>query len=686
MVSRNVWAVVSCFMFVQIGRCLAADYTQHNYYTEMLAFNRAELVTAYSDSGRHDVKWDLAASAALETLAMYDAQNCTDDVSGEGLYPDARVKDADLQQAAQKAIDLGCVDPMVLYARALAPINQGNTREGRLWLTRAEANLRAASYSPFRQLRVINRLRRICDDEEKRDVLWRTGLDLCEQVARGKFLNSAAHRESAKAIAFSMDSEVAAKSERAVNRFTSTPAADPWLVPMVTAYVESAIALEIAGKTADEFDSAYQKSMGVAGTAAEKAYRLNPAFPESATIMIGAAGPALAMKWLDRAREAQSDYHPAYAAFFRSMQWSGGNSAQCMDVAHQTADSKRFDTMIPAEYIAAVSASAGSTDLTKSPFKDQQVRQTAAEILNKYIAQTTQPAALEYFRTCLVAMDYLNNQKPEARNTLDTISGEPSVKAFRLFNLSTSLVIDDVYLSTMPDTADVAGFHRAMSRRVFRNADKFLQAVIDKDHPTGKAAEVITRLKDGTEMMMAFNKNGAVSLLDEKARGTWESEAQYKISDGTITALSSEPISLRSRYLFEDRHYTIHCEMEFDDISATRGQVFSLGWGIQRDLAVNVGWSLVLIPDSQSVLAQAPVSATSDVDKKYSTAVPAKNTIDITYWDDLCKVKVNGEEIDMDFGNIDVVKGFKPPNRLYLGTNASVKITRFTIKHLQTKP
>jgi hypothetical protein len=125
-------------------------------------------------------------------LAIFSAQNATEDISALPMYPDPRVETAAIAESSQKAIDLGCKDPVVLYAKAIALVDDGLTREAREWLDKADAALKGTTYPPLLRLRIAYRRYRLAVDAKISDSLWPHVAVLCTEVASQKFMNAAA--------------------------------------------------------------------------------------------------------------------------------------------------------------------------------------------------------------------------------------------------------------------------------------------------------------------------------------------------------------------------------------------------------------------------------------------------------------------------------------------------------------
>jgi hypothetical protein len=667
------------------------NYTQQDFYKELLEFNRDQMVNSYQTGGRRNPAWDAAAIAALNLLATFSAQNSTEDISALPLYPDPRVETTALAEATQKAIELGCDDPIILYAKAIALIDDGMTREARDWLDKSDAALQGTTYPPLLRLRIAYRRYRLAVDAKTSDSLWPKVAVLCTEVAGQKFMNAAAQRESARTIIIALNRESFDDFEDTLNKFSTFAKFDPWTLAELKAEIEMRFADDKRGNAwaADTLPAvmqAYDKMISEVGAAAEKAYHLHPDFPESAVMIINVqragGNTGAARQWFQKALDAQSDYAQAYSSIYVAMEprW-GGSIDQCMAIANRAAESNRYDTSIPFEYIVGVlNIAADAYGGDKDAFKNAEVRANAADVLNKYLAQEKNPARLDYLRACLAALHVASKEMEPARKLLDQIQGDPPPAAFRMFNLYAPRAIEQVYLATISDPTGIANFRRASSRHFYKNAGKFLDQIITRDKPKGRTADILDGLKSGTDIMLQYQAGQPVSLIDEASRGFWESEFNYKISADGVATNNFEALS---RFVLPDRHYELHLKFEFDDVKATRNQNLSIAWGLDDGY---VGWSLSVTGDPASLILQAPDTQKVDKSSVITMEVPSKNEIDITYFDDVPSVKFDGNPIAMDFGTRSVLEKLKPGNRILLSSNATMHFTEVTLQHLAAKP
>jgi len=107
-----------------------------------LAWNRLTLGDAYEKVGKRDPKWDKPAREACDLAAR-----------GYSLQSDPLVTFDDIFQAARRAVDAGCDDPLILYLYAqssMIPNFPGDDEFFRRAQRAADA-LMVSSYSPFRK-------------------------------------------------------------------------------------------------------------------------------------------------------------------------------------------------------------------------------------------------------------------------------------------------------------------------------------------------------------------------------------------------------------------------------------------------------------------------------------------------------------------------------------------------------
>jgi hypothetical protein len=110
--------------------------------SDMYAWNRRTLVGAYETAGKKDPRWDGLARETLELAAR-----------NFGHTPDPWVKDEQVHAAAQRAIDAGCDNALILYlhTRLTRRLNVPDPPDlGKRFVAAAEA-LSHTTYPPFRR-------------------------------------------------------------------------------------------------------------------------------------------------------------------------------------------------------------------------------------------------------------------------------------------------------------------------------------------------------------------------------------------------------------------------------------------------------------------------------------------------------------------------------------------------------
>jgi hypothetical protein len=109
---------------------------------ERLEWNRRTLGGAYDKVGKKDPRWDGPAQEALDLAARMFSQQVDPVVSTD-----------DIHVAAKKAIDAGCIDPMILYLHARSSVGKFFPKlpEYNRRLQAAATELAASGYSPYRR-------------------------------------------------------------------------------------------------------------------------------------------------------------------------------------------------------------------------------------------------------------------------------------------------------------------------------------------------------------------------------------------------------------------------------------------------------------------------------------------------------------------------------------------------------
>ena len=336
-------------------------YTYHQFIKGERDYNRRQLVEAYRSVGNRNPKWDDDAVAALEALAEAFARANMEPIYFGGVKADNDRRD--VLAAAEKAVALGCDDPMLLYAHGAMLDDLGRNDEAKAVLIRAAKGLEGSGYPPVRKASAALRLaslynaRRAQDQGELARLNGLAAKWLVAGVSKDAIGNDQRHAYDALAGAIP-DLPVALQAEVA-QKLEADPASDPWMALMIRGVHHkragwAARGGGFANTVTPQGWKTFFEELRKARTFLVKAHEMRPDWPEAAAEMIAVAmggGDDLGEStraWFDKAVKAQLDYRQAYTNYVWSIfpRW-GGSHLKMFEFGRECARTGRFDTAVP---------------------------------------------------------------------------------------------------------------------------------------------------------------------------------------------------------------------------------------------------------------------------------------------------------------------------------------------------
>jgi hypothetical protein len=669
-------------------------YTQKEFYRDSLAFHRQELVDTYQNQGQKDPKWDAAALAALDLFAIYQAQDAQKQIAYPVFLETPQITEEQLGAAAQKAIDAGCNDAAILYARALSLFNADHITDGRPWLAKAVAAIDASPYSPFLRYQIAVKQSRQADITPVKWAALAHAQDLCAAMVAQPTLNAAGRREIEQAVQQATLALNHEQYQAALDKLATTKNADPWMIHAITAEVEVLFAWDARGSgnadtVTDEGWQGFRQHLAKAQQAAEAAYHLHPELPEPAVTMItvtaaleNAADPDT---WFQQALAAQADFPPAYSTrlYFLEPRW-GGSTKEMLALGQKALDTARFDTSIPWQYFIAAQYAADPNNGDPIPkiFTRPASYAATAKLLAGYADQWKDTPYADFFRDRLVALHLANGKLKPARQAFEQETHDPDPAAFQLFQLNASNMIQYLCMYTYKDRQKIDQFNEALSTFDYGYAGNILDTALVQTPPAGRALKLFQRLRAAVKTMENYSAGISVSLLDPAAHGFWDITYPYDTADGVIASQGVNPLFLENRLPLPDRHYELHVKFKFLDPLATRSHSFHLSWGLDK----GTGWDVGLTASPSHGYIIVPNHGGFSRSSNFPTDAAGENSIDIVYWDLLPSLTVNEKSISLDASNLSTVKAMAPTNYLIVGSNTPVRITQLDLHHLDAKP
>jgi hypothetical protein len=100
-----------------------------------------------------------------------------------------------------------------------------------------------------------------------------------------------------------------------------------------------------------------------------------------------------------------------------------------------------------------------------------------------------------------------------------------------------------------------------------------------------------------------------------------------------------------------------------------------------------MGWAFTVSKNPSGARLTAPISADLVKSDDIPMDIPASNSIDIIYSGGMPVIKLNGKVISSASANPNPRNlNFDPKNSLQIVSSAGVRITEWTLQHLDTQP
>ncbi|MES2598056.1 MAG: hypothetical protein V4662_22170 [Verrucomicrobiota bacterium] len=188
----------------------------------------------------------------------------------------------------------------------------------------------------------------------------------------------------------SNSNELEARNFELLNKSIAECAHSEWVKETLLADLETRWAWNIrGGKVAvmvkNEAWKGFEEHLQEAEKHAQKAWELRPDRPEAAAKMLSvvmgtSGGPVKLREWFDRAVKAQFDYVPAYntLAYACTARW-GGSDQYVLTLASRFAETKRYDTEVPAQLLDACKRIAVEKAEARQVFMHPIVREAMVE-------------------------------------------------------------------------------------------------------------------------------------------------------------------------------------------------------------------------------------------------------------------------------------------------------------------
>jgi len=537
-------------------------------------YYRKNFGAAYEQHGKHDPRWDKAATAYLEAQAILATG-----MANEHTY-------RELIEPGQGLLKQGCDDPLVMLITGNALFRSGFLKESQPLLERAVPGLKARGYPPltlawaYTDLAVLNH-------EAGRHLntsrlQWRPlAIDAYVAAAGQRNFGPQEHRLVMWEMGRLMEGAFRQFQAEVTAALKKQPATDPWILHMICGHESNQIAWTYRGhgfisQVPPDNLKQFEAHERAARDHFEQAYKLHPEYPDAALALIniaktGATGMATSPRvWFDRAVAAEFDWLQAYYAYLGALQprWGGTHEAM-LDFARECVNTGRFDTRVPSMAFETVQMIA-EDDREESVWQDPKVWPMLQQYSAGKVAWTlkNRPESIKPLRTVCLILAWRCGHPEAAREQLDAMRGKVDELGFRTYwSERPELLVGAIYGLTGPHKEQVT---RAENLYAAEKTDQALAAFqallqVTTDKPT------LYYLRDRLQSLQWEQQFQAGQWVDLKPtpdgvgwdilRGRYE-----PLPDGTgFTMWPAARDGIMVCMVRPGRSFEIRCEAEFPE-------------------------------------------------------------------------------------------------------------------------
>lgn len=520
-------------------------YTVHGYAKELLAFHQHTMAEAYKQAGRRDPRWDDAALAFLDALAVNFTYDSVGAIYRPAAYPSYEQCDA----LASAAIEKGCDDPLVLFLHARVQELRGTLAADELAerYRQAYAGLRGGDYPAVRLAHAAISLLGYAADDDEREALTNARDDYMLRAAAGPFVNRGHRRIVLSLLSGTLDGAPVDARLAFHERLKAAPKADPWIVNVFggNAHIRAAWRARgggFANTVTEEGWRGFFAHLAEAERLLNAAWKLRPDHPEAPGLMITVAmggGRRVAdstRDWFERAVTAQLDYASAYSRMFQALlpRWGGSHEAM-LDLGLECARTERYDTEVPYKLVDAMERirhDARDPALWKVP----EAYESAVRVLDAYSEKYRDHPSGPWFASFHAALAWRLGKYEEARPILERLGDEVVIERFAILGGSPN-AISEVYARTGPHAADVGKALDLSHHHKFEEALELFRTIDDKTDDADPANRYLKHRIVLLDRGVKFEAGEWVDLLPSDDllighapnAGTWRVDEQKRL-------------------------------------------------------------------------------------------------------------------------------------------------------------
>lgn len=526
------------------------QYTQKEYYADLLKMQRRDLVEGYKKYGRHNVKWDRQMLEFLEGLS----RAFTAEMAPQRWKP-AHPQADELVRQAKALIDAGCDDPLVTYGLLSAREDQGNAETDIQVILKHAKEMEASKYGALRKdvawLRACNAIppsdpKLLAETQQHERTIRAEAIFGPAPDAITRRFRLAAYKVrdwNVKTLAQTLEGVKTVKNP------------DPWMVHMVRGRHEITAAWEDRGggwasTVTEKGREGFRKHLDEAASQLTAAYRLAPDCPESAAAMItvsmGGGDPAhTSRQWLDRAAAAQFDYMDAYGAYLNDImpRWHGSLEAM-LQFGIECANTKRFDTEVPEVFLDAIRMMRVEMPQPDAIYQTEGVYDAMTVLFDGLCAEPSRKAEADKLRSRQAGLAWKCGRAAEAKKLLDALGDRVDNGGMIAAGTSAAQAVPAIYAATCEQATFIVAADALLNTHHTEDAIGRYQSVMGKlgDSSGDKQVKIyLARHIRLAEWAGQLDKTGEVDVSPDKDLTGWTvMRGEWKVENGEVFGTSDD--------------------------------------------------------------------------------------------------------------------------------------------------
>ncbi|EEF62314.1 GYF domain-containing protein [Pedosphaera parvula] len=438
-------------------------------------------IEAYKTVGLHDPKWD---EPALKLITEASRINLGDPTT---------MTELERFQLAQRVLELGCKDPLVLF---LCARYQMEAQAGDELFQKAAAGMKVAAYAPSVKFCWNLELAHRAQGWHRNQALLEVdnqNVALLAVMLKEKEFNKSDMSVLKDCIMEGYGANFFDRRKDAVcNTLESTPGAEPWLVHYARGvfYVKKAWEARgsgTSGSVTDEGWRGFTDNLSRAENELTQSWKLNPQDPSAATEMIAVAmGQNVDARkdmrlWFDRAVAAQIDCAGAYHSLFWGFRprWFGSHE-DMLALGRACLKTGRYDTKVPRQFLTIVKdISSEQEDDYNAIYRRPDVYRDLQMMFDNYIKEPKKARWKKYYLSNYAVVAYHADDLAQCRRCLEQLNYVYDDVALNEWNANWVPSIDKVCALTGPAREKVQqGEDAYESNQLKRAQDLFAEAEV----------------------------------------------------------------------------------------------------------------------------------------------------------------------------------------------------------------